>query len=288
MKRPLPVSPLSVFLRACLVLAQWGLVVFFAPAAYAAPSYSLAVVPQFEQRKLFAIWRPIADELSRRTGLDIQLASSLTIPSFEQELEKGQYDFVYTNPYHILKAHQSQGYLPLVSDSAPLRGIIVVRKDSPLTSPSELDGKPLAIPSPNALGASLLPRADLEHLFKARVKMLNVRTHSAVYLNVLAGVVEAGGGVEKTLQEQPEAVRTGLRVLYTTRDMPSHPIAAHPRVPKDVREKVAKALLDMAATPGGAALFEKVPIKRMIPTSIANYVVMKRWGLDRYWVTDRP
>jgi len=37
-------------------------------------SFTLGVVPQFEQRKVFSIWKPIADELSRRTGLDIRLA----------------------------------------------------------------------------------------------------------------------------------------------------------------------------------------------------------------------
>lgn len=260
---------------------------FFAThGAWAADRYTFAVVPQFEQRKLFAIWKPIVDELSQRTGLDISLVTTLSIPEFERELDRGSYDFVYTNHYHILKAYDRQGYLPLVRDATPLRGILVVRKDSPLKSPADMDGKQLAIPSNNALGASLLLRADLENLFQAHVRTVNVRTHSAVYMNVLTGVVEAGGGVEKTLQEQSQNVQNGLRILYTTRDIPSHPIAVHPRVPLEVRERVRNALLEMAATPQGAALFDKVPITKMIPTSIADYVVMKGWGLDRYWVDE--
>ena len=257
-----------------------------ANGAQAAESYTFAVVPQFEQRKLFAIWKPIIDELSQRTGLNIVLSTTLSIPAFEQELDKGSHDFVYTNPYHLLKAHDSQGYLPLVRDAAPLRGILVVKKDSSLRSPSELNGKELAIPSPNALGASLLLRADLENLYKARVKMMNVRTHSAVYINVLTGVVEAGGGVEKTLQEQSPNVQEGLKVLYTTREMPSHPIAAHPRVPAQVREQVRKALLDISASPSGAALLSSVPITKAVATSIADYSIMKSWGLEKYWVSE--
>jgi phosphonate transport system substrate-binding protein len=78
--------------------------------------YRFGVVPQFEQRKLFRIWRPILDELKHRTGLTFTLVGSPKIPVFEQEYSDGTYDFVYMNPYHLLKAHDSQGYLPLVRD----------------------------------------------------------------------------------------------------------------------------------------------------------------------------
>ena len=287
-------SPLRVSLRLLSrLLPALGLTaILLAPAllaprlAHGAESYTLAVVPQFEQRKLFAIWKPIVDALSQRTGLSLTLTTTLSIPAFEQGLEKGNYDFVYSNPYHILKAFESQGYLPLVRDAAPLRGILVVRKDSPLRQPGDLDGKSLAVPSPNALGASLLLRSDLENLHNARVRMVNVKTHSAVYMNVLTGVVEAGGGVEKTLQEQSPNIQDGLRVLYTTREMPSHPVAAHPRVPKPVRESLRAALLELAATPEGAALLDNIPIKKVVTASIADYKVMKGWGLERYWVNE--
>ena len=272
----------QVCLAAVLVSALPGMV------AVASDSYTLAVVPQYEQRKLFAIWKPIADELGRRAGLQITLATTLSIPAFEQELDKGSYDLVYSNPYHILRASERQGYVPLVRDAAPLRGILVVRKDSPLRSAADMDGRELAVPSPNALGASLLLRSDLESLHKARVRMVNVRTHSAVYMNVVTGVIEAGGGVEKTLGEQAQATQDGLRILYTTREMPSHPIAAHPRVPEAVRAKIRRALLEIAASPEGAALFEKVPLTQMVPTGMADYLVMKSWGLDRYWVSEGP
>lgn len=250
----------------------------------AAESYSFAVVPQFEQRKLFAIWKPVIDELNKRTGLELKLVATLTVPEFERELSRGNFDFVYANPYHILHEVPRQGYLPLVRDQDPLRGILVVRQDSPLKSPAELDGKTLAIPSFNALGASLLLRADLEQLYKARVVPINAKTHSSVYLHVANGLAVAGGGVEKTLQEQDPAVRDQLRILYTTRDMPSHPIAAHPRVPAAVRDRLQRALLDMARSEAGRQWLREIPMGKMIPTTISDYQPMSKWGLESYWV----
>jgi phosphonate transport system substrate-binding protein len=273
--------------RRGLTRAVAGALMLLAPlAAMAGATYTLGVVPQFEQRKLFAIWKPIVDELGRRTGLDIQLAVTLSVPEFEDALDKGTFDFVYTNPYHVLRVSKRQGYIPLVRDQAPLRGILVVRRDSPLTAVADLDGKTLAVPSPNALGASLLLRAELERLHRVRVDMVNAKTHSSVYLHVLNGLTAAGGGVQKTLAEQDAAIRDGLRVLYTTREMPSHPVAGHPRVPADVRQQVRQALLDMAATSAGQALLDKVPMPAPVATSLDDYLVMRKWGLESYWVEE--
>lgn len=250
----------------------------------AGTTYTLGVVPQFGQRQLFSIWDPIVKELNRRTGLDIQLVASLTITEFEWALEKGTFDFVYANPYHILRVNESQGYIPLVRDREPLRGILLVHKDSPVKSIAELAGKTLAVPSPNALGASLLLRADLDHLYGVRMSMVNARTHNSVYLTVFNGLADAGGGVQKTLAEQPPEIREGLRILYTTRAMPSHPIAAHSRIKPDAREQVRKALLEMSATPTGKALLDEIPMSSPVAASLEDYLVMRKWGLETYWV----
>jgi len=267
-----------------------GLMLFFQVGIsqlLAAESYSFAVVPQFEQRKLFAIWKPVVDELEKRTGLELKLVATLTVPEFERELSKGSFDFLYANPYHVMREANRQKYIPLVRDGVPLHGILVVRKDSALRNLNELEGKALAMPSPNALGASLLLRADLERLYHVKMNMLYVKTHSSVYLHVANGLVDAGGGVEKTLEEQDQPIRDALRVLYTTREMPSHPISAHPRVPKEAREKVRKALLDMAATSAGQALLAEIPIKQVVPAAIEDYLTMREWGLETYWVDDK-
>lgn len=255
--------------------------------ACAETGYTLGVVPQFEQRKLVAIWRPIVEELKRRTGLDIRLEVTLSVPEFETALDKGSFDFVYANPYHILRVSNSQGYLPLVRDKEPLQGILVVRRDSSVQSVKDLGGKTLAVPSPNAIGASLILRAELERLYGVHMTMLSVKTHSSVYLHVLNRLTDAGGGVQKTLSEQDPAIQSQLRVLYTTRDVPSHPLAAHPRVPAEIRERVKQALLDFGATPGGKALLADVPMPMPVATSLEDYLIMRQWGLEKYWVNER-
>lgn len=267
-----------------LKVASLFITLLIGSPGHAADGYSFAVVPQFDQRKLFATWKPVVDHISKRTGIQLNLVATLTVPEFEHELAKGSFDFVYANPYHILREEDRQGYVPLIRDKTPLRGILVVAKDSPLKSPADLDGQKMAIPSFNALGASLLLRADLAQIFKVKVTPINVKTHSSVYLYVANGLIPSGGGVEKTFQEQEPAVRDLLRVMYTTREMPSHPVAAHPRVPAKVRAAIKQAFLELAATDDGRRLLQEIPMSDAVPASMKDYSPMHAWGLGSYWV----
>lgn len=251
-------------------------------------TYSFAVTPQFEQRKLFAIWKPIIDELEKRAGLHLKLIATLTISEFERELAAGRLDFTYTNPYQIMREGPRQGYIPLARDEAPLKGVLVVAKDSPIRSLADLDGKLLAVPSPNAFGASLLLQADLERLHHVKMRLSNAKTHSSVYLHVIQGLADAGGGVNKSLQEQPEPIRESLRILYTTNGVPSHPVSAHPRVPAEARDKVQAALLAMGATAEGSALLAKIPMSHVVPTTMQDYLPMTELGLEALWVEGEP
>ncbi len=274
-------------LRGFFGLAALGASLLLSVPTEVGASYVFGAVPQFEQRRLFAVWRPILDELEKQTGLTFELVGTPTIPLFEKALLAGTFDFVYLNPYHFLLANRAQGYRALVRDTArDLRGILVVRKDSSIQHVRELDGKPVAFPAPNALGASLLMRADLHNRHRIQVVPKYVLTHTSVYLNVLTGLAAAGGGVHRTLQEQPEHVRDALRIVYTTRGVPPHPVAVHPRVPKRDQEKVRRALLQMGTTARGKDLLRKVPIGRIGPAALADYKVMEQWGLDAFYVKE--
>lgn len=266
--------------RAAVALAGLAL-----GAARPADPYTFAVVPQFEPRRLFTIWRPIVEEVSRRTGLALTLEAALSVHEFENALSSGLYDFIYSNPYHVFRERHRQGYVPLVRDDVPLHAIIVVRRDSPLRTVEELDGKVIAVPSPNA-SATLLPRAELLRRHGVRIRILNARTHSSAYLHVATGLAVAATGVDKTLQEQPADVRDALRVVFRTQDYASHPIAVHPRLPPEVGRKVQRALLELAATPQGAALFARIPMTRPVEACAADYEALAALRLDQFWEAD--
>lgn len=247
--------------------------------------YTIGVVPQFDARRLQAIWRPILDELEQRTGKRFQLRGSPTIPEFERELMNGAFDFAYMNPFHAALASRDQGYVPMVRDvGRTLQGVLVVREDSPVQEISDLDGKIIAFPAPNALGASLQMRTELHNIHGIRIQPLYVKTHDSVYLNVFLGQTPAGGGVQKTLKRQRPEIREALRILYETRGVAPHPIMVHSRIPKAMRRKVTEALLALGNKPDGKALLQKIPIKQVGPASISDYTPLFDMGLEAFYV----
>ena len=248
-------------------------------------TFTVGVVPQFEASRITKIWQPILERISQISGVHLQLNASPNIPAFEKKFEAGEFDFAYMNPYHLIVANEKQGYLPLVRDTGRnLFGIIVVKKDSPLKSIKDLNGKTIAFPAPNALGAALIPRTEFNKKFHIKINELYVKSHSSVYLNVLLDQADAGGGVQKTLAQQPEDIRGQLRILYKTTEVPPHPFTAHPRIDKNIQSKIIAAFLELASSESGAQLLGAVPIKEIGKTTIRDYELLKEMGLAEFYI----
>lgn len=246
--------------------------------------YSIGIVPQFSQRTLYAAWAPILHQLEQRTGLRFKIEGSPGVTDFEREFMSGKFDFAYMNPYHTVKAHQAHGYVPLVRDGGKsLNGIVVVAADSTITDVRQLEGATTAFPSANALGATLMVRADLIDKFGVMVRPLYVQTHSSVYLHVARGLVVAGGGVMSSLLLEPPAVQKKLRVLYETRHVVSHPFVANPRVAAADREKVRQAWLQMGRDATMRPLLEKIAMQQVVAASIDDYRPLTAMGLERFY-----
>ena len=247
-------------------------------------TYTVGVVPQFEAHKLFTIWRPLLDDLEKHTKLKFQLVGSPNIEEFEEKLLNGEFDFAYINPYQA--TIKTTTYRPLLRDhNRKLQGILVVRKDSPITDVKQLNGKNIAFPSPNSLGASLLIRAELQNNYAIKINPRYVTTHDSVYLNVIYKNVQAGGGVQKTLQQQNSKISNQLRVLYRTQKVAPHAFAANRSVNKKIIEKVKQALLNMAKTKTGSALLAKIPIAKIGTASTDDYLSLKKMKLDSFRVS---
>ena len=269
------------------VLLFSALLLNMAPGFSAPVVYKFGVVPQFSAQRIHTIWQPILKELEKRTGFKFQLTGSPTIPAFETQFMTAEFDFAYMNPYHVILASEANQYSPMLRDVGnSLFGILVVKKDSDIKNVSSLNGQTVAFPAPNALGASLIPRADLDKKFHVAVKPRYVQSHSSVYLNVALGRVPAGGGVQKTFDRQDNVIKEKLRIIYKTKKFSPHPIVARNGIPKEHVEKIKQALLDMGQTPEGRRLFKRVPIREIGPATIEDYLPLKKLKLEQYYTKE--
>lgn len=271
----------------CILATLVNIAFFIAATPYSAAAekvYTFGVVPQFEARKLADIWLPILKELGRQTGFTFKMVGSPQITDFEKSFINEKFDFAYMNPFHSMLAIKQGKYIPLVRDgSRSLFGILVVLKNSPIKNLKELNGKRVAFPAPNALGACLLMRAELRANHGINVKPVFTQTHTSTYLSVVLGETLAGGGVMRTLKNQKPDIRDNLRVLYKTQGVAPHPITAHTRVPEEHRNTVTNAFLEMAKTEKGAEMLSKIPIKQVIVARAEDYLSLSELELEQFY-----
>jgi phosphonate transport system substrate-binding protein len=249
-------------------------------------AYSFAVVPQFRPERSLQDWTPVFNEIRRRTGIQLTWKPYANIPVFEQGFLAGEPDFAYLNPYHAVMARRAQGYRPLVRDDAKrLTGILVVRKDSPVTSIEQLQNADIGFPAPNAFGASLYMRALLSQA-GLQYTPHYVFTHANVYRHVLSKSTDAGGGVRHTLNRESEGIRRQLRILYETPPSPPHPVVAHPRVPEAVQQAVQQAFVEIGQDPAFAPILANIQVLKPHPASYTEYQPLEALGLERFVETE--
>lgn len=274
---------MQFFITSFKIFVILSLLLFNLPTQAEEKIYTVAVVPQIASIQIYRDWTPLLTKLEQVTGYRFKLLAYNEFSRFELALNQGVPDLVYLNPYHMVIAKQKNQYRPLVRDSSPLTGILVVRQDSPIKKLTDLDGKNIAFPSPNALGASLYMRALLAEKIKIKATPVYVGSHQNVYRHVLIGEVMAGGGVNSTLEKETEAVRSQLNILFTTPDISPHPLAAHPRIPVDVSKKIVAALLAMRNGPESSKLLAAVQIPQPIEADYKrDYAGLAQLKLERY------
>ncbi len=249
-------------------------------------SYSFAIVPQQSAKKTNLIWGPILKHITRQTGIKLELKTSKTIPEFEKELEVGWHDFSYMNPFHYTVFHDIANYNAIAkAKDKKIKGIIVVRKDSPVKSLKDLSGSELAFPSPSAFAATILTRAYLKQQ-KIFIRPAYVLSHDLVYRAIASKKYAAGGGVIRTMKNADKNVSNMLRVLWTTKDFTPHAIAVHERVPKEVVERVKKSLEELHTTEEGVKLLHAIKLKGFVNAKNSDWDDVRSLKINRLTITE--
>lgn len=195
-----------------------------------AKQYTFGIVPQYNLDVLKQKWNPLLHQISIRTDDNFVFKSVNSMAEFEKNLESGFYDFAYVNPVQFLKLNRNLGYKPLIKIKGQvLRGIIVTNNTTGFKSLTDLHGKEMAFPYPEAFGAYTVIN---KYLKKQKIEVIPVfvGSHQRVFESVAAGLYIAGGGIELTLAASNYDIKNKLTVKYSSEAFPPLIIAVHPRV----------------------------------------------------------
>ncbi len=222
------------------------------PFGAIAAELKFGVLPRLSEKEMRDGFTPLAEHLSKELGVKVVLVIPKDFDTWRKEAEAKAYDFVYTNPYlYVLLKKAVPETEPLVIASEPeigddIKGTIIVKKDSPIKSITELKGKTIAATDPGSAGAYLVQMKMLSKagLKKGDVKVIFEKKRDPVADAMLAGKAEAGF-VRDDDVEKLKAGGEKFRKVAVSDPIPNWPIAISKKMDPAIAKKLKDTLLKL-------------------------------------------
>jgi phosphonate transport system substrate-binding protein len=214
-------------------------------------SYSFGVIVWRSPTLTAQFWNPILRHVSERSGVPLQLKVANTGPEHTAMVGHSALDFLYSN-HNFIKENEASGYRVFARSKDDVgTGEIVVLKDSPVHSLSDLEGRDVAFPHVAAFYGYHLPMDAL--LRKGtQVKVHFAGTQEGAMTQLKAGRVVAAGVNAEVMRAFAQRENIAYRVLWSSEKYLSLALSALPSVPGEKVKAVREAFLQMADDPEGA------------------------------------
>ena len=271
-----------VMCRAVILIA---LHVFLLPpaATHAQGPLVLSIHPYLAATEIHKRFSLLAEYLSKELGRPMTIHIENTYESHVNAVGTGEVDIAFMGPASYIKLTQKYGKRPLLAafetkGGRTFRGVIVVRKDSPIKTLSQLRGKKVAFGDVNSTMSYLVPRSmlleaaiDLNQLGKIDF----VGNHENIALGVLSGSFDAGALKEDVFKQYEQE---GLRALAVSDPMPDHLFVARAGLPEDVVRKITKSLLSLKDTEDGRRILGSLQntLIALVPARDEDYDPLRR------------
>jgi phosphonate transport system substrate-binding protein len=188
---------------------------------------------------------PLTDYLKVAIGRNVILTLSPDMPTAIKALSNADVELAYLTPVAYLNAHKMGGALliakAVTNNQAYFRLEIVVREDSPIKSVADLAGKSFAFGDP----AALLQQAVVVNAGMP-LESLGKRAYLGHYDNIARGVLnrdyDAGIVTDSKARRWD---KKGLRVIYSSVQLPPYNIAATSKMDHALFLKLQQALLNL-------------------------------------------
>jgi len=229
------------------------------PACGADKPLAFGVFPHLTARQTVETYRPLADVVEKRLQRPVVIYTARDFKTFVERTHRGEYDILMTAPHLAWLARQDAGYRPLLKYVQPVRGLLVVKADSPLDSLGALRGRTIATADPLAVVALALHAELAAHGLRHTIdyQTMDSGTHLNAAMQVINGRADAAMIGLHPYKLMPPELRRQVRGLAETPSLSSLMYLAHPRLGDAEAQAVRRTLLDFAATPEGQAFMRR-------------------------------
>ncbi|MBF0272316.1 MAG: phosphate/phosphite/phosphonate ABC transporter substrate-binding protein [Magnetococcales bacterium] len=239
--------------------------------------YRFGVLPQRSAVLTAQYWNPILEHVSRQAGIRLLLKTVRTAPEFNQALERGEYDLVYSNTVFQPRLSASDYRVILKPRAAAIRGQLVTLEESGIHTVEALKDQAVGFPSK---GAFVGYAVSMDHLLRLGIPVQAVfgGNQEGIMGQLKAGKVMAAGVNSELMHFFSQRENVRYRVLWESVPFENLPISVLPRVAPEVIGDIQRVFAGMHDTPEGqrilensAAIIKQHPPFGFLPASQENY-----------------
>lgn len=270
------------------MLARLGLLATLLSALMAHPvlaqtEYRFSPINQTNNTTTAAYWNPIVAYVAEKSGVRLNLKIGRTSADTTAYVLAQEVDFAYTN--HLFSPDREQlGWRVLARRNlAALHGQIVVPAESPIKELTQLEGKEVGFPGPEAFVAYKVPYAELLSR-KINIRVVFGGNMDGAFAQLLSGKVLAVGANSQLVEGYSKREGKQFRVLWSSEPYNELALMVSPRVAEKDAQAVARAFIGMVNDPAGreilasgAKLLGQPPDTHFVAADAADYAAYKRF-----------
>ncbi len=253
----------------------------FSTTAYGEKSYKLSMLPRYVPDEIRAMINPLAEYLSKETGLNIKTVLTDNFNDYEKAIKNNDIQIGYQNPLvyvNVDSTHEVVGMAVKGKSGEKFRGVVITRSDSPISDLSQLVHKKVMIIGKTSAGGYLSQKItaaefgidvdkDTEVLVAADNKQENV------LISVSIGDVDVGFIRESALQIADKyIVPNSIKVLSRTAWLPNWALSLSKAMPDEHKEMIKSSLLKLNTD---SDVLKAMNITKFIAADDSQYDVMR-------------
>ncbi len=214
-------------------------------------SLRFGVVPLKEPSEMFRKFKPLSDHLAAELGRRVDLKVAIDMESAVKDLGDNVTQICAMGPANYVEAHRKYGVVVIAKAlrrGKPFHRVaIVVRKNSPIQSVTDLRGKRFAFGNIGSATGHVIPLGMLKNAGMTTADLGHcefIGHHDRQIKAVLDGDFDAAGLIDEAAQKH---LSDGLRVLTLSIEIPEFNICCNPSVDGETRDHLRTILTSLTA-----------------------------------------
>lgn len=242
-------------------------------------------------------YQEIIDYIGEQINQPVQMVNRRTYDEMDSLLEKGEVKVAFLCSFSYVMDNRNFGaellVAPSVNGSTVYHSYIIVHKDSPVKSFTELKGKEFAFTDPRSNSGKLYPTYLLKTMNSRPEKFFKRHVYSYSHnksVELVAKKIVDGAAVDSLVYEymlkkdSPYAKQAKVIKRSPPYGMP--PVVVPKGIDRNLKKRIKEAFLNIHTTPKGIAILKAMMIDRFVEISDSAYDSIRK--MEQAVLSARP